>query len=144
MQIPSRFQPRLTYHGFRYVEVSGPTSILNSLTLTSLTGCVAHSSVPFTGAFSCSNTNGNYVNLNKLMTNSFWGLRGNLQGVFTACASRGERQGYMYDEHIFSQTACYLADMGAFLTKTIRDIRANQAQNGRYPATRLLTIGRTS
>lgn len=61
-----------------------------------------------------------------MMTNSFWSLQGNLQGVFTACTQREEREGYLFDEHVFSQTACYFADMGAFLTKWVRDIREAQ------------------
>jgi alpha-L-rhamnosidase len=124
------FQPHFTYHGFRFVEVAAPLSVALKLTTNSVLGCVIHSGVPITGGvtsyqtntgFSCSNTN-----ITQLMQNAFWGLRGNLQGVFTACTQRGEREGYLYDEHIFSQTACFDVDMAAFLTKWIRDIRDAQ------------------
>lgn len=135
------FQPHFTYHGFRFVRVTAPPTIASKLSADSLVGCVIHSGVPFTGAFACYGTNAVDNNakavlsknlVNKLMTNAFWGLRGNLQGVFTACTQRYERQGYFYDEHIFSQTACYFADMSGFLYKFVRDIRDNQASNGRY------------
>ncbi|MEI2722238.1 MAG: family 78 glycoside hydrolase catalytic domain [Verrucomicrobiota bacterium] len=135
------FQPHFTYHGFRFVRVTAPPTIATRLTTNSLVGCVIHSSVPVTGAFACYGTNAMDNNakavlernlVNKLMTNAFWSLRGNLQGVFTACTQRYERQGYFYDEHIFSQTACYFADMSGFLSKFIKDVRENQAANGRY------------
>jgi alpha-L-rhamnosidase len=135
-----QFQPHFTYHGFRYVEVSAPPSISAQLTSNSIVGCVIHSALPSTGAFCCYDTN--FANatvdplltngpVNKLMTNALWGLKGNLQGgVFTACTQREERDAYMYDEHIFSQTACFDLDMSAFLTKWVRDMRDAQAARG--------------
>jgi alpha-L-rhamnosidase len=134
-----QFHPHFTYHGFRYVEVSAPPAIVSQLTTNSIVGCVIHSKVPFTGAFSCYDTN--FANpavdrlltnnpVSRLMTNALWGIRGNLQGVFTACTQRGEREGYMYDEHIISQTACFDVDMAAFLTKWIPDMRDAQAYRG--------------
>ena len=134
--LDQQFQPKFTYHGFRYVEVQSPESIAARLTENSLTGRVTHSSVPFTGAFCCSGSNPTDTNadwvlsnrlINKLMTNACWSLRGNLQGTFTACTQRDERDGYLFDEHIFSQTACYSADMASFFTKWTRDMRDAQA-----------------
>jgi alpha-L-rhamnosidase len=130
-----QFQPHFTYHGFRYVEVTSPLAIATNLSLGSVTGCVIHSAVPFTGGFCCYGTNSNSsINwvlqnglINKLVTNGIWGIRGNLQGVFTACTQRAEREGYLYDEDIISQTACFDVDMSAFLTKWIRDIRDAQS-----------------
>ncbi len=135
-------QPHFTYHGFRYVEVAAPSSITANLSTNSLLGCVIHSKVQFAGSLACYgndpvNTNANWVFasdlINKLLSNAFWSLRGNLQGAFTACTQRNEREGYLYDEHLFSQTACFYADMGAFLTKWIRDFRDDQADTGAYP-----------
>ena len=125
-----QFHPHFTYHGFRYVQVSAPPSIATNLSLASVTGCVIRSAVPVTGNFWCSDMRSCVFGDNlvsRLMTNSFWGLQGNLQGVFTACTQRHEREGYLFDEHVISQTACYFADMGAFFTKWIRDIREAQA-----------------
>ncbi len=125
-----QFHPHFTYHGFRYVEVWAPPAVATNLNLNSITGCVIHSSVPMAGAFWVSDARAcTYVTnlVSKLVTNASWSLRANLQGVFTAVPQRPEREGYMFDSGIFSQSACFYADMAGFLTKWIRDIRDAQA-----------------
>lgn len=123
-----RFQPHFTYHGFRYVDVTAPTTNVVALTTNSLTGCVINSGAPLTAVFSCSDTN-----VSKLMTNILWTIRGNLYGVFTDAPQRAEREGYMGSEMIISQTACFDIDMAAFYTKWIRDIRlAQDSASGAY------------
>jgi alpha-L-rhamnosidase len=125
------FEPHFTYHGFRYVEVVAPPSVATNFTLNSITGHVIHSSDPFTGSFTCSDTN-----VSKLMTNTLWSQRGNLTGVPTDCPQRNERFGWMGDSQVFAQTACFNMDMAAFYTKFIRDIRDDQGVTGitgQYP-----------
>src|SRR5882724_554067 len=131
------FQPHFTYHAFRYVEIVAPQAVAAALSLSSLAGCVIRSSVPATGQIWCSDTNScSYVTnlLSKLMTNASRVIGGNLEGIFSSCGGRNEREGYLYDEHITSQTACYDFDVAAFFTKTIRDIRLSQdsRQGGPY------------
>ncbi len=119
------FEPRFTYHGFRYVEVTGLQARPQPAMLT---GRQVASAAPETGSFSCSNPM-----LNQLMHNTMWTLRANMHSVPTDCPQRDERMGWMGDAQVFAQSAIYLLDMGAFFTKWIQDIRDAQAQDGSYP-----------
>ena len=118
-------KPHFTYHGFRYVEVTG---IPARPTKDTLVGMVFRSSSPEVGKFSCSN---NLVN--KIMHCVKWVQRGNLMSVPTDCPQRDEREGWMGDIQSFSQTAIFNMDMAGFFTKWVRDIRDSQADNGQYP-----------
>ena len=61
------YQPRFTFHGFRYVEVTGYPG---EPSLDAITGRVAHSAAPTTGNFECSNPM-----VNQLQSNIVWGQR---------------------------------------------------------------------
>lgn len=119
------FEPRFTYHGFRYVEVTGYPG---KPPLDALTGIVIHTDVPITGDFKCSNPL-----LNRLVQNIIWSLRGNYFEVPTDCPQRDERQGWTGDAQIFSRTAAYLADISAFMTKWLIDLNDSQREDGAYP-----------
>lgn len=119
------FEPRFTYHGFRYVEVTGYPG---KPPLNALTGIVIHTDIPITGDFKCSNPL-----LNRLVQNIIWSLRGNYFEVPTDCPQRDERQGWTGDAQIFSRTAAYLADISAFMTKWLIDLNDSQREDGAYP-----------
>lgn len=119
------YEPRFTYHGFRYVEVSGLTRTPD---LNDLTGKVVASASPLAGGFESSS-----VDLNKLWSNILWTQRGNMHSVPTDCPQRDERAGWMGDAQVFAQTSIYNLDMAAFYTKWVRDIRDSQKPDGRYP-----------
>src|SRR5262249_53571487 len=114
-----------TYHGFRYVEVTG---LGDRPSLDSLTGRVFHSAMRETGRFECSSSL-----LNRLMQNIVWTQRGNTMGIPTDCPQRDERLGWMGDILAFAQTGSFNMDMAAFMTKWIPDVRDAQADDGRYP-----------
>ncbi|NPU97752.1 MAG: family 78 glycoside hydrolase catalytic domain [Candidatus Omnitrophica bacterium] len=118
------FEPHFTYHGFRYVEVRGLT---RKPSRGDMAGCVFHSAAPLNGTFECSDPM-----LNQLMKNIVWTKRGNLHSTPTDCPQRDERLGWMGDAQAFSQTACYLMNLGAFYTKWCQDIRDAQADDGRF------------
>ena len=46
------YEPRFTFHGFRYVELTG---FPGEPRLTNLLGCVVHTACANTGSFECSN-----------------------------------------------------------------------------------------
>jgi len=119
------YEPRFTYHGFRYVEVEGLTKEPHA---EDITGIVVASSSPVASEFSCSDKT-----VNQLWSNIRWTLWGNLISIPTDCPQRDEREGWMADAQIFSQTAAYNLDMAAFYTKWERDIRDSQLPDGRYP-----------
>jgi alpha-L-rhamnosidase len=119
------FEPHFTYHGFRYVELTGlPSRPATDAVL----GRVFHSSSPETGALECSEPM-----LNQLWKNVLWTQRANLMSTPTDCPQRDERFGWMGDIQAFSQTAIFNMDMAAFFSKWVVDIRDDQADDGRYP-----------
>lgn len=119
------YEPHFTYHGFRYVELVG---LPERPSLDSVTARHFHSATTPVGRFECSSPL-----LNQLMRNIVWTLRDNMHSTPTDCPQRDERLGWMGDMLVFAQPACYLMDMGAFFTKWVRDIRDDQAKDGRYP-----------
>lgn len=116
------WEPRFTYHGFRYAELQGYPG---TPTLESLTGIVVHTDVPSTGAFSCSDELVNSIHANVL-----WGQRSNLMGAPTDCPQRGERMGWLGDAQLASEEACRNFDMAAFYRKYLEDIRLAQKPDG--------------
>lgn len=118
------FSPPFTYHGFRYVEVTG---LKHKPSLDQITGCVANSAPAEVGSFECSDPM-----LTKLMQNIVWTQRGNMQSVPTDCPQRDERLGWMGDILAFTQSACFNMDMAAFYTKWLADVRDAQADDGRF------------
>jgi alpha-L-rhamnosidase len=118
------FEPHFTYHGFRYVELTGLTE---SPTNESILGRVFHSSSPIVGSFECSDSS-----LNRLMQNIQWTQRSNMMSVPTDCPQRDERLGWMGDIQSFAQTAAFNMDMAAFFSKSAQDMRDDQASDGRF------------
>jgi alpha-L-rhamnosidase len=118
------FEPHFTYHGFRYVEVTG---LQSKPPLHAIVGRVFHSSMNEAGSFECSDPA-----LNKLWQNILWTQRGNMLSIPTDCPQRDERQGWMGDIQIFVGTGIFNMDMAAFFTKWLRDVRDAQATDGRF------------
>ncbi len=116
------WEPRFTYRGFRYAEITGYPGVP---TRDSLTMCVLHSAPPFAGSFACSNDL-----LNRLWRNIRWGQRSNMHSVPTDCPQRDERLGWMGDAQTFSPTACWNMDMVSFWSKWMRDIVDSQGEDG--------------
>ncbi|NOY60740.1 MAG: family 78 glycoside hydrolase catalytic domain [Calditrichaeota bacterium] len=116
------FQPHFTYHGFRYVEMTG---FPGEPTTGALTGLVVHSAAPVIGHFACSNEL-----INTFYKNITWGQRGNMESVPTDCPQRDERLGWMGDAQMFAPTACYNRNMARFFSKWERDIIDSQDEDG--------------
>jgi alpha-L-rhamnosidase len=119
------YEPRFTFQGFRYVAVRGYPGELD---LDSLTGIVVHSDMPPAGKFSCSN-----ALVNQLQHNIQWGQRGNFLDVPTDCPQRNERLGWTGDAQVFGPTACFNFDAAGFFTKWLKDLAADQYDNGSVP-----------
>jgi len=116
------WEPRFTYHGFRYVEVTG---FPGTPSLDSLRGRLVHSAVEPTGSFAASNPT-----LNAIQKIIRWGQRTNLHSVPTDCDQRDERMGWMGDAHVTAEEAMLNFDMAAFYTNFVRDIRDVQGTDG--------------
>lgn len=118
------FEPHFTYHGFRYVEVTG---VAEKPRLDAITGRALYSAMTETGTFESSEPM-----LNKLWQNIMWTQRGNMHSMPTDCPQRDERLGWMGDIQIFAGTGILNMDMAAFFTKWMRDVRDAQADDGRF------------
>lgn len=117
--------PRFTFHGFRYVEVTG----LRGRPLTdAITGVVWSSDLREAGGFMCSD-----ARVNRLQENIGWGQRGNFLDVPTDCPQRDERLGWTGDAQVFAPTALFNAAAGAFWRKYCRDMRDAQREDGAFP-----------
>ena len=116
------WQPSFTYHGYRYVEVTG---FPGKPTLDALTGIVANSDAPGIGNFSSSNEL-----LNKIQQNILWGQASNMYSVPTDCPQRDERLGWMGDAQAFAPTSSYNMEMIGFFNKWMRDITDSQDEDG--------------
>ena len=118
------WQPRFTFHGFRYVEITGLTGQPN---LDTVTGVVIASDDARTGEFSCSDPR-----INQLQSNIQWGQRGNYISIPTDCPQRDERLGWMGDAQVFIRTATYNADVAAFFSKWLVDVDDGQTAEGSF------------
>lgn len=119
------WEPRFTFHGFRYVEVDGWPGELSP---DNLTAVVVHSEMTRTGWFESSDPL-----LNRLHENVVWSMRGNFVGVPTDCPQRDERLGWTGDLHAFTPTAAFLYDVRGVLGSWLRDLAAEQSEKGFVP-----------
>ena len=116
------YEPHFTYHGFRYVEITGFPGVPS---LDNFEGLFFHSNVPKVGDFYCSNKL-----INQIHSNTIWGQLSNLMSIPTDCPQRDERQGWMGDAQLATEEAILNFDMVRFFTKYLRDIRECQREDG--------------
>ena len=119
------WEPRFTFHGFRYAEVEGWPGPLRPGDVRAV---VCHSDMERTGWFECS-----YPLINRLHENVVWSMRGNFLDVPTDCPQRDERLGWTGDILAFAPTACFLYDCAGFLTSWLADLAVEQTAEGVVP-----------
>lgn len=119
------WEPRFTFHGFRYAEVEGWPG---ELTSENIKAVVCHSDMERTGWFGCSDDL-----INRLHENVVWSMRGNFFSIPTDCPQRDERLGWTGDIQVFTPTASFLYDCVGFLTSWLLDLAAEQAEKGVVP-----------
>jgi alpha-L-rhamnosidase len=117
-------QPRFTFHGYRYVEITGvdqavPAASVKGLVISSITG--------LSSSYETSNEL-----VNKLWQNITWSLRSNFLSIPTDTPARNERMGWSGDISVFSRSATYLTDADLFLRRHLLAMRDVQAESGRF------------
>lgn len=123
---PAMWEPRFTYHGFRYAEVEGwPEGLPMQDRIEAV---VVHTDMTRTGWFSCSDEL-----LNRLHDNVVWSMRGNFVDIPTDCPQRDERLGWTGDLAVFAPTAAYLYDCIGMLQSWLDDLAAEQRADGTVP-----------
>lgn len=123
------WEPRFTFHGFRYVEVAGwPGDLDADAAAGALVARVYHTDLERTGWFESSDPA-----LNRLHQNVLWGMRGNFVDIPTDCPQRDERIGWTGDIQVFGPTAATLYDVSGMLAGWLRDVETEQLPDGTVP-----------
>lgn len=118
-------RPHFTYYGFRYVKLEGFTRF----SVEDFDAFAIYSDLPMKGILKTGNEK-----VNRLISNTIWGMKSNFVDVPTDCPQRDERKGWTGDAQAFSRTACYLADTYAFYRKYLYDMTQEQkTKNGMVP-----------
>lgn len=117
------FEPQFTYHGFRYVRVTG----LKKTQIISAKAYAMGSPIEQIGRFRCSDGR-----LNRLQDNICWSTRANMFSVPTDCPQR-EKLGWTGDIQVFARTGCFNYDLKSFLSAWLANMRAEQQDNGEIP-----------
>ena len=119
------YQPRFTFHGFRYIEITGVSDApapdeVEGIQLSSLPGLTGHLE-----------TDDPLVN--RFIENVRWSQLCNFISVPTDCPQRNERMGWAGDAHVFCRTAAYQADTRLFYRRYLEALRDLQQENGSLP-----------
>jgi len=117
-------EPKFTFHGFRYIEITGlPAAPAKE----SVSAIVLHTAAPFTAELETGSSM-----IDKLWNNIQWGQRSNFVGVPTDCPQRDERLGWMADAQVFWRAASFNMDLAAFSRKFAGDMRGTQVGTPYY------------
>jgi alpha-L-rhamnosidase len=121
------WEPHFTFHGFRYVELSGlPAGVTPQKDW--VTGIVLSADMKKTGLFESS-----HPKLNQLQSNITWGQISNFIDIPTDCPQRDERLGWTGDAHVFCETSMFNYDSHAFWKSWLESIRDEQRPDGSIP-----------
>jgi len=112
------YEPRFTFHGFRYVEVTGYPGALRR---ENFLGCVVHSDCEVIGEFECDNEL-----INRIHKATVWSQRGNLMGYPMDCPQRDERLGWFGDAMVTMEEAQFNFDMAEFYRHWLAGVRSDQ------------------
>ncbi len=119
-----RWEPSFTFHGFRYVKVSGYPGPLRPEDFVAV---VIGSDLVTTGGFACSDPA-----LTRLHQNVMWSQRANFLAIPTDCPQR-ERVGWTGDLQVFAPSATRNADVQLFLERWLDNVRIDQETDGLIP-----------
>lgn len=118
------FKPHFSFQGYRYARVT----IVGQAEITAIHSVPITSVPEITATFTSANPL-----VNRLVLNTVWSQRSNFVEIPTDCPQRDERLGWTGDAQVFAGTACYLADAHSFLVKWVRDVLADQREDGAVP-----------
>ena len=119
------WEPRFTFHGFQYVEVTG---LKHAPSKDTITGIALSSETPHVGSFDSSDPM-----LNRLARNIYWTQRANFIDIPTDCPQRDERLGWTGDAQVYVRTATLNCDVHAFFDKWLVDLDDGQRADGQFP-----------
>jgi alpha-L-rhamnosidase len=115
------FQPKFTFHGFRYVEIKG---LPYKPSLNDIKGIRLNSDLPDNASFQCSNPL-----FNEVQEITEWTMLSNVFSIESDCPAR-EKFGYGGDIVTVGEAYMYNYDMANFYTKTVRDFARDARSSG--------------
>ena len=119
------WEPTFTYHGFRYVEITGYPGVP---TVEDFTGKLVYDDLANIGSFESSNDL-----LNQIHENAWWGIASNYKGMPVDCPQRNERQPWLADHAVVAYGESFLFDNVRLYEKWLQDIRLAQKADGSLP-----------
>lgn len=131
--VEENWEPRFTYHGFRYVQIEGWPG---KPSLHQFTVKKVRSDVEVAGSFKSSNELLNRINQMVQRTEA-----SNLHSIPTDCPQRDERMGWLNDLTVRIEQAVYNFNLHRFYAKYIRDIADTQNENGEITDTAPYKVG---
>lgn len=120
------YEPRFTFHGFRYAQIDGWPS--DSDPLQFIEAVVCNTDMEKAGSFSCSD-----LKINQLFTNTRWSMRGNFLSIPTDCPQRDERLGWTGDLALFASTATLIYNCFGIIKDWLQDVSYDQQKQGGVP-----------
>lgn len=118
------YRPVFTFQGYRYVRVT----LEGTVDLREIVSVPISSVTEVKAAFASA-----HPLVDRLVLNTLWSQRSNFIEVPTDCPQRDERLGWTGDAQVFAGTACYFADAQSFFRKWVRDLMADQREDGAIP-----------
>ena len=116
------WEPKFTYHGFQFVEISG---LDYTPTINDFIGKVIHDEMAITGTFESSDEM-----LNRIHKNALWGIRGNYRGMPTDCPQRDERLGWLGDRATGAYGESFIFGNALLYNKWLTDIEESMNEAG--------------
>jgi alpha-L-rhamnosidase len=119
------FEPKFTFHGFRYAEIC----FEGEVEIADIKGVVLSQDLLYGGKFECSNEI-----INAVYRNALWGQKGNFISIPTDCPQRDERLGWAGDAQIFCNSAMFNSDCNRFFRNYLRLIQTDILPDGKVPS----------
>lgn len=116
------WEPRFTYHGFRYVQLEGFPGKPDT---NSVVAQVVRSALAPNGVIETS-----HELINRIQKMIWWTEASNLHSVPTDCPQRNERMGWMNDLTVRAEEAIYNFNVARFFPKFLNDIQDTQTADG--------------
>ena len=123
---PAFYFPRHTFFGYRYISVTATDDVTIK----------AVASIPVTSIrkdMELGKIETGVEDVNKLISNVYWGQLSNYLSVPTDCPQRNERLGWTADTQVFTEAGAFNADTSSFFHKWMRDLCDNQDSRGGFP-----------